>query len=202
MHMGQVAPEMQGQNGEHELAVAQSQLLLPLARQTNLRLDRRRPGPGQKFAPKHSLEVKPVPGTYARQEANGKHVRLLHQHFTLDLAGWVENGRKTAEARSKNVCNAGCCCLFFAPFPTISNLLAISPGRQNKLDSTVENQLAPALYSCPTRGTKFAFSPTLLVLFRPFAAAAPPFGQCKYLAAYVPSLRIYSYEYLSRHEFM
>jgi len=116
MHMGQVAPEMQGQNGEHELAVAQSQLLLPLARQTNLRLDRRRPGPGQKFAPKHSLEVKPVPGTYARQEANGKHVRLLHQHFTLDLAGWVENGRKTAEARSKNVCNAGCCCLFFFIF--------------------------------------------------------------------------------------
>jgi len=123
MHMGQVAPEMQGQNGEHELAVAQSQLLLPLARQTNLRLDRRRPGPGQKFAPKHSLEVKPVPGTYARQEANGKHVRLLHQHFTLDLAGWVEMVEKLprhAAKMSAMPAAVACSLPHFQPFPTCS----------------------------------------------------------------------------------
>lgn len=113
--------------------------------------------------------------------------------FHARLGRPLPNGRKTAKARSKNVCNAGCCSL---PQPC-SHLL--SPGRQNKLDSTVENQLAPTSSgSLPsTRGAKFAFSLTFFpVLFFFSIFAVPPFGQCKYLAS------SYSYEYLSRYEFM
>jgi len=109
----------------------------------------------------------------------------------------VENGRKTAKARSKNVCNAGCCALFPATTTHFPPASTVSPGRQNKLDSTVGNQLAPA----PNTGEHVAQSLPSALRFS-FLFAAPPPGQRKYLAVNVLSVRVYSYEYLSRYESM
>nr|DAA03836.1 TPA_inf: HDC12020 [Drosophila melanogaster] len=107
----------------------------------------------------------------------------------------VENGRKTAKARSKNVCNAGCCALFPATTTHFPPASTVSPGRQNKLDSTVGNQLAPA----PNTGEHVAQSLPSALRFS-FLFAAPPPGQRKYLAVNVLSTNS-SFQYEMSHLF-